>query len=733
MATIYGNTVNSRWRAYCNYSTSSNNTQTTLTAEACIQVNAYSVQYNGVSAGVSIDNTVNKSATKGITKNYSAGTTYHSYASASKTFTRGKSAATKYFSSWATFGPGSSSWQGTSNAYGSISVPAKPSYTVSYNANGGSGAPGNQTKWYGETLTLSSTKPARTGYSFQGWATSSGGSVAYASGASYTGNAALTLYAVWKANTYAVKYNANGGTGAPGQQTKTYGVTLKLSSTKPTRTNYNFKGWATSATGAVAYQPGANYTANSAVTLYAIWAIAYIAPTITNVAVDRCNSAGTITDDGTYLKVSFSYKLDSTYSGGMDYIQLGYKLSSAGSYTNLSKYTPTAMSGSFSQVIGGGLINTEYPYDVQIIVKDHKGSSTVTRSVGAMSYIIDFSPQGGVGVGTPAPNSKEFQVATPLITTTRLTGFMNRGYHGNNTTWYWKTLAQAQVTTSDLGGGGSITVRGVLGGYEGSTSGTVDITVAIREPSATTVIVDKFGPALFNNRCAAIIFKIDSSRYLTLYLATCGYYSYNLFVEADRQVNIINSGWFTGEPAGTTLINTRYVKTDQFGGYPLKTEKLNGFYGIALPNKTRNDWFRTTYSGLIPYQSGGASALGTSTWPFNSLYVKNAYINGEAALHGPSVTATLSTNGTGGYVRYSVYGDIVVVNVNYYKCTANTNVKAGYIPAAYRPKKEVVGFGYVRGTSSDGQISVGTDGAVGIWCTSTSSTYFAGSVAYTLL
>ena len=37
-----------------------------------------------------------------------------------------------------------------------FTVPALPSYTVSYNANGGSGAPSSQTKYYGKTLTLSS-------------------------------------------------------------------------------------------------------------------------------------------------------------------------------------------------------------------------------------------------------------------------------------------------------------------------------------------------------------------------------------------------------------------------------------------------------------------------------------------------------------------------------------------------------------------------------------------------
>ena len=82
---------------------------------------------------------------------------------------------------------------------GNDSMVAKPSYTISYNANNGSGAPASQTKWYNETLTLSTTKPTRTNYTFKGWATSSTSTtVAYNSGAAYTGNAALTLYAVWQ-------------------------------------------------------------------------------------------------------------------------------------------------------------------------------------------------------------------------------------------------------------------------------------------------------------------------------------------------------------------------------------------------------------------------------------------------------------------------------------------------------------------------------------------------------
>ena len=57
-----------------------------------------------------------------------------------------------------------------SGKYGSASQTVyyyEKTYTISFNANGGSGAPGSQTKKYFSNLTLSSTKPTRTGYTFQ--------------------------------------------------------------------------------------------------------------------------------------------------------------------------------------------------------------------------------------------------------------------------------------------------------------------------------------------------------------------------------------------------------------------------------------------------------------------------------------------------------------------------------------------------------------------------------------
>lgn len=82
------------------------------------------------------------------------------------------------------------------------SIPALPlTYTVSYDANGGSGAPASQTKTHDEALTLSAAEPSRDGCTFLGWATDkTATSAQYQPGASYTANADAVLYAVWEEN-----------------------------------------------------------------------------------------------------------------------------------------------------------------------------------------------------------------------------------------------------------------------------------------------------------------------------------------------------------------------------------------------------------------------------------------------------------------------------------------------------------------------------------------------------
>lgn len=124
---------------------------------------------------------------------------------------------------------------GTHTVASNVSVTStatKITYTISYNANGGTGAPSSQTKTYGVSLTLSSTKPTKADSSSA------------------------------QDSTITISYNANNGSSTPGSGTGTKTVT--------TTTTYTFKEWNTASGGTgTSYAAGASYTANAAATLYA--------------------------------------------------------------------------------------------------------------------------------------------------------------------------------------------------------------------------------------------------------------------------------------------------------------------------------------------------------------------------------------------------------------------------------------------------------------------------------
>lgn len=287
----------------------------------------------------------------------------------------------------------------SNNVTFNVTVPAWTSYTISYNANGGSGAPSSQTKWKDQALTLSSVKPTREGHAFLGWSTSSTATTAtYSAGGSYTANAGATLYAVWKANTYPVTFNANGGTGGPSTQTKTYGTTLKLSTSKPTKEHYNFLGWGTAASATtVAYNPGDSYVLNAPLTLYAIWELAYVKPSIYNLTVSRCDSAGTKTDTGTSAIVEFEWK--TTYDVAGIYIAWS-RVGASSDETNVEQF---GTSDKVSVIIGNDELSLDSAYTIVVTVEDGSGTSSSTATLNGSVFPIDALAGGkGISFGKPA-------------------------------------------------------------------------------------------------------------------------------------------------------------------------------------------------------------------------------------------------------------------------------------------------------------------------------------------
>ena len=164
--------------------------------------------------------------------------------------------------------------QPSASAQGSQTI-TTTTFTVTYDANGGINAPEAATVTKDRTVTVSGQRGmTRKGYSFTGWNTAEDGSgTAYASGS--TVNTGLTLYAQWKASTYAVSFNANGGTGTMATMRFTYDEAQTLTENAFTRTEYNFLGWSKSSSGGVQYQDKQsvkNVAESGTCTLYAVWA-----------------------------------------------------------------------------------------------------------------------------------------------------------------------------------------------------------------------------------------------------------------------------------------------------------------------------------------------------------------------------------------------------------------------------------------------------------------------------
>lgn len=274
-------------------------------------------------------------------------------------------------------------------------VPALAKYTVSYNANGGSGAPASQTKTHGVDLTLSTARPSRTGHDFTGWATAANGSIAYQPGAKYTANANVTLYAKWSPHTFTIKFDANGGSGgAPTSLLQSYGKSIDLLTvTPPTRENYTFIGWSRSSVATTAEYPADDIVAfNANVTLYAVWELNYIKPTIFNFTVERCYASGDTAEDGTNALVKFDWK--TTVAATEAIIRVA-----VGSTFKVEQITLSGQQGSVSHIFGvssGSVLSNEASYHVEVIVRDSHNEQKVTTTLPSSLFTIDFY-RGGTG------------------------------------------------------------------------------------------------------------------------------------------------------------------------------------------------------------------------------------------------------------------------------------------------------------------------------------------------
>lgn len=305
------------------------------------------------------------------------------------------------------------SWRTSTRCYLRVQCVAWSSGAMDVHANGHVTATNDSDGWWEGTFSNS----AGAEFTFYQWDTwygrdTSARSVSFGATFNVTGgfgngsSSATATVSLPAKPSWKVTYSANGGSGAPSSQTKWAGDTLTLSKTVPSRANHEFLGWATSASGAVSYQPGGSYATDAALALYAVWRQTYSPPSATLAAMRVASASATAESPmGGYVRASLAWSVDASTnaSNAAKSVTCRHRVA-GGSWASV---TPSgATTGKSGTAVAAFPAATTSPHEVELTVTDALGGST-TRSatVGAAAIPIDVANQGrGVGILAAAPS-----------------------------------------------------------------------------------------------------------------------------------------------------------------------------------------------------------------------------------------------------------------------------------------------------------------------------------------
>lgn len=297
------------------------------------------------------------------------------------------------------------------------------SYTVTWNANGGTVSPASVSKTHGSTLgTLPTPTRAATAeysYTFAGWFTAASGGTQISTTTTVTGN--VTYYAHWTATkrSYTATFNGNGGeTPSPSTITKEYNVAL---GTLPTcsRTGYTFLGWYTASSGGTKISTTTVVTKD--ITYYAQWSInsytlifnpngGTVTPTSKNL---EYNSAyGTLPTPTRASDAQYTYTFAGWYTAATGGTQVTTNTKMAAKDTTVyAHWTSNTRSYTVSYQTTYGTLNRTS----QSVAYNSKGSCTLTMPDNTAEFTYTFvgwytaANGGGTKVGS------ELTLETPAI------------------------------------------------------------------------------------------------------------------------------------------------------------------------------------------------------------------------------------------------------------------------------------------------------------------------------
>jgi uncharacterized repeat protein (TIGR02543 family) len=541
--------------------------------------------------------------------------------------------------------------------YAKWNATAATKYTVTYNANGGSGTvPAAQTVNAGSAITLAGgSSLTRTGYTFGGWNTNASGTgTTYGASTSYTPSSSITLYAKWNAaaaTTYTVTYNANGGDGTvPATQTVNAGSAVTLADgSELTKSGYTFSGWNTDASGSgTTFEAGTLYTPSGSITLYAKWhdltAATYTVSYNTNGGDGATPDEQTVDAGSTITLDDGSGLTKSGYTFG------GWNTDASGTgdnYSAGSSYTP---SGSIT-------LYAEW------------------NPVSVTTYTVDFDSNGGSAV----PSQSVISGATA----TRPANPTRNGFNFDN--WY------SDTGLTDL--------------YDFSTPISENITLYARwDVEGTPIPVVNAAAPVINAQPQGGNYFQNRTLSVTASVTDGGTLSYQWYKNA---ANSVSGGTAIAGATNLSLalsdtgtyycyvVVTNFIADNGDGG--TKTAQTASSVAAVTVEAVQDAWART-----ISAASSSSSFAAAAVDSFGNVYAAGSQYNNGSFSYGTGVSAQGSASGSGNMIL----GNATLVKYNpngtaqWARTVSAGNNDSRFSAVAVDSSGNVYAAGYQRGTGT---------------------------------